>query len=50
VNRSKLNEKGFDFTYFTSLYKTKEGAIYHYCYEQGYLEMDNNYFLLVVKK
>lgn len=50
VSRDKLNEKGFDFTYFTSVYKTKEGAIYHYCYEQGYLEMDNNYFLLVVKK
>lgn len=50
VNRSKLNEKGFDFTYFTSLYKTKEGAIYHYCYEQGYLEMDKDWFLLVVKK
>jgi predicted nucleic acid-binding Zn ribbon protein len=50
VNRDKLNEKGFDFSYFTSIYKTKEGGIYHYCYEQGYLEMDNNWFLLVVKK
>jgi predicted nucleic acid-binding Zn ribbon protein len=50
VNRDKLNEKGFDFTYSTSMYKTKEGGIYHYCYEQGYLEMDNNWFLLVVKK
>jgi predicted nucleic acid-binding Zn ribbon protein len=50
VNRSKLNEKGFDFTYFTSLYTTKEGAVYKYCYEQGYLEMDKDWFLLVVKK
>jgi hypothetical protein len=50
VSWDKLNEKGFDFTYFTSLYKTKEGGIYHYCYEQGYLELDNNYYLLVVKK
>lgn len=50
VSRDKLNEKGFDFTYFTSLYKTKEGGIYHYCYEQGYLELDHNYYLLVVKK
>jgi hypothetical protein len=50
LSRDKLNEKGFDFSYFTSLYKTKEGALYHYCYEQGYLEIEGNYFLLVVKK
>lgn len=50
IGRDKLTEKGFDFTYFTSQYKTKEGAVYHYCYEQGYLEVDKNYFLLVVKK
>lgn len=50
VSRDKLNEKGFDFTYFTSLYKTKDGAVYYYCYEQGYLELEGNFFLLVVKK
>lgn len=50
VNRDKLNEKGFDFTYFTSQYVTKDGAIYHFCYEQGYLAMDKNWYLLVVKK
>ncbi|MEO0133033.1 MAG: hypothetical protein ABIK73_08915 [candidate division WOR-3 bacterium] len=50
ISREKLTEKGFDFTYFTSQYKTREGAVYHFCYEQGYLELDNNQFLLVVKK
>lgn len=50
VNRDKLNEKGFDFNYFTSEYVTKEGAVYHFCYEQGYLAMDKNWYLLVVKK
>ncbi|MBL7871044.1 MAG: hypothetical protein JNM78_05500 [Cyclobacteriaceae bacterium] len=49
VNRDKMNEKGFDFTYFTSQYKTKEGAIYNFCFEHGYLALDNNWFLLVVK-
>jgi predicted nucleic acid-binding Zn ribbon protein len=49
VNRDKMNEKGFDFTYFTSQYKTKEGAVYNFCYEHGYLALDNNWFLLVVK-
>jgi predicted nucleic acid-binding Zn ribbon protein len=49
VNRDKMNEKGFDFTYFTSQYKTKEGAIYNFCYEHGYLALENNWYLLVVK-
>ena len=50
VNRDKLNEKGFDFNYFTSQYVTKEGAIYHFCYEQGYLALDKNWYLLVTRK
>ena len=50
VSREKLYEKGFDFNLFTSTYTTKEAAIYHYCYEQGYLQVDKNWYLLVVKK
>lgn len=49
VNRDKLNDKGFDFAYFTSQYKTKDGSIYNFCYEQGYLPLENNWYLLVVK-
>ena len=50
VSREKLQEKGFSFGLFTSTYVTKEGAVYHYCYEQGYLQVDKNWYLLVVKK
>lgn len=50
VSREKLMQKGFDFGYFTNTYKTKEGAIYYYCYEQGYLPMEREYYLLVVKQ
>lgn len=50
TSRSKLNDKGFDFGYYTNTYTTKEGALYKYCYEQGYLEVDKDRFLLVVKK
>ena len=48
--REKLAERGFDFHYFTSIYTTKEGGVYHFCYEQGYLQMDKDWFLLVVRK
>lgn len=50
VTRTKLKTKGFDFAYFTSTYTTKDGALYFYCYEQGYLPIEKDYFLLVVKK
>ncbi len=50
VSREKLMRKGFDFGYFTSTYKTKDGAIYYYCYEQGYLPIEKEYYLLVVKQ
>lgn len=50
VAREKLLAKGFDFTYYTSSYTTKEGAQYFYCYDQGYLQIEKGYFLLVVKR
>jgi hypothetical protein len=50
VSRDKLKAKGFDFQYFTSTYTTKDGAQYFYCYEQGYLPIEKDFFLLVVKK
>jgi hypothetical protein len=50
VSLVRLKMKGFDFNYFTSVYQTKEGAQYYYCYDQGYLPMEKDLFLLVVKK
>lgn len=50
VSREKLAVKGFDFNYFTGIYTTKEGAVYRYCYEQGYLQTDKDWFLLVVRQ
>ncbi len=49
VSHGKLLEMGFDFRYHTDLYKTKDGAVYFYCYEQGYLPIERDYYLLVVK-
>ena len=50
TKRQKLLEQGFDFHYFTSIYTTKDGAVYHYCYEQGYLQTDKDWYLLVVRQ
>ena len=46
VKRQKLLEEGFRFSYFTNIYE----KIYHFCYDHGYLELDNDVFALVVRK
>ena len=50
VSLNRLKLKGFDFNYFTTTYRTKEGAQYFYCYEHGYLPIEGDSFLLVVRK
>ncbi len=50
VTRSKLIQLNFDFNLFTSIYTTKTGNTYHYCYDQGYLALDNDYFLLIKRE
>lgn len=50
VTRSKLNNYNYDFNYFTSIYTTKTGNIYHYVYDQGYLALENDYFLLIKRE
>ena len=47
VTRTKLYDKGFDFQFFTSIYKTKTGNTYFYVYDEGYLALDNEMFLLI---
>jgi len=50
VSRKRLMSKGFNFDYFTSIYKTQKGTTYYFCYEQGYLPIENDFFALVERK
>lgn len=47
VSRRKLFDKGFDFRLITSIYTTKSGSTYFYVYNQGYLPLENEVYLLV---
>ena len=47
VLRTKLLQAGFDFNYYTSVYKTQKGAEYHLVYDQGYLGLSEDLFLLI---
>jgi len=50
VHKDKLLEKGFNFNFFTSIYTTKSGTTYYFCYEYGYFQMDAGYYFLVINK
>lgn len=50
VSKDHLIKTGFSFSYITGQYTTKSGSVYYYLYDQGYLELDNGWVLLVKKQ
>jgi len=47
VRKALLENKGFDFKFFTHTYRTKSGALYYFVYEYGYgLEQDDKIVLV----
>ncbi len=49
LNKQKLIDQQFNFMYFTNVVHTKNNTTYYYCYEYGYLLLENNQILLVKK-
>jgi hypothetical protein len=50
VNKEKLMHHGFSFKYITHTYTTKKGSTYFFCYDLGYLPLDNDWYLVVKDK
>jgi hypothetical protein len=50
ANKEKLQRLGFNFKYITHTYITRTGKTYLYCYEYGYLPLENDWFLIVKRK
>jgi hypothetical protein len=50
VDGISLAEGGFNFHYFTNIYKTQKGSQYFFCYDQGYIKLDNDQYMLVQKQ
>lgn len=51
VNKDLLLANGFNFTFHTHTYTNKKGDTYYFCYEQGYLFLeDKNAYLLVTHR
>lgn len=47
ISKEKLIQKGFSFMYYTHQYQTKNGSVYHFCYELGYLILNEDDVLIV---
>jgi len=47
VKGKALRDQGFDFNYITGIYVTHSGNQYRYCYDYGYLLLENDQVLLI---
>ena len=50
ANKEKLLQQGFNFKYITHTYTNKNGDTYCFCYEMGYLPLENDWYLIVRRK
>jgi hypothetical protein len=49
VPKAKLLQKGFQFDYLTNILHTKAGKTYYFCYEHGYMPLENDWVMLVIR-
>ena len=47
VAREKLLQEGFQFRYITHIHTNKKGTTYFFCYDHGFLHLDDAYCLLI---
>lgn len=47
IHIDKLQQKQYNFKYLTHQYTNNKGNIYYFCYEYGYLQLDNGWYLIV---
>lgn len=50
VKWKTLMREGFNFEYITEMYETGKGVQYRFCYEYGYLLLEDDEVLLVKRK
>lgn len=50
ITKEKLLQNGLNFKYITHTYTNKKGNTYCFCYEYGYLPLENDWYLVVKRK
>ncbi|MEO6313785.1 MAG: hypothetical protein ABIU63_02915 [Chitinophagaceae bacterium] len=50
TTKERLLQKGMQFKYNTHTYTNKKGNVYFFCYDYGYLALENDWYLVVKRK
>jgi hypothetical protein len=50
ISKERLLQNGFQFKYMTHTFTNKKGNTYFFCYDFGYLPLDNDWYLVVKSK
>ena len=50
VKRERIIDRGFKFRYFTNEYVTRNGTLYHFCYDYGYKVEEGEWVLLIKRQ
>jgi len=50
IKKKKLISEGYNFDYHTHTYETQNGKTYYFCYEYGYLQINDEEFLLIKRE
>lgn len=50
ATREQLARRGFDFTLVTNISRTSKGNTYFFLYDQGYMQVDNERYVLIKKE
>jgi hypothetical protein len=50
ISKQKLVDKGFNFLFYTNQVVTKNNHTYTFCYEFGYLLLEDKNLILIVKR
>lgn len=47
LRKEFLISQGYDFNYFTNVYRTKKGNTYYFCYDVGIMEINKTHICIV---
>jgi len=50
VPKKSLSDRGFNFCYHTNILETSQRNRYYFCYEMGYLSLDDHEVLLISRE
>ncbi|MEQ8359844.1 MAG: hypothetical protein RH860_10180 [Cytophagales bacterium] len=47
IQRELLIQLGFNFSFHTSTFTNKNGQTYYFCYERGYVQLNEDFYFIV---